>query len=64
MEGNGVVLLDSKVGRNIVKKHCKEQGIDISILEDLVTSELEQIGKLRKKGLFERFDEILDQNNE
>jgi hypothetical protein len=36
-------------------------GVPIEVLDDLVGAELEQIGKLRKRGLYERIDDILDQ---
>jgi hypothetical protein len=61
MSASGIVLLNSTKGRKIVKKHCKELGISIELIEDLVGAELEQVGKLRKRGLFESFDELLDQ---
>lgn len=61
MADTGVVLLDSETGRDIVRRKCRKEGIPISLLEDLVAAELEQAGKLRKRGLFERFEEILDQ---
>ena len=55
-----VVLLDSEMGRKIVQKHIKKEKIPAGLLEELVGAELEQEGKLRKRGLSERFDEILD----
>lgn len=60
MANSGVVLLDSKTGRRIVRRHCREEDIDMNLLEDLVRAELEQTGKRRKRGLFERFDDLLD----
>lgn len=64
MADTGVVLLDSETGRDIVRRKCRKEGIRISLLEDLVEAELAQAGKLRKRGLFERFDEILDQDED
>lgn len=60
MAHNGIVLLDSATSRKIVRRHCRREDISITLLEDLVAAELEQIGKKRKRGLFERFDELLD----
>lgn len=60
MADSGVVLLDSTTGRRIVRRQCREEGVEVTLLEDLVGAELDQIGKLRKRGLFERFDELLD----
>lgn len=64
MANTGVVLLDSKTGRKIVSKHCKKNDISIQMIEDLVQAELEQVGKHRKRGLKDRFDEILSQEYE
>lgn len=61
MANAGIVLLDSQTGRRIVRKHCKKNEVPLELLEDLVAAELEQVGKHRKRGLKERFDEILDQ---
>lgn len=61
MANTGVVLLESKTSRRIVRRHCREVGVPIEVLDDLVGAELEQIGKLRKRGLYERIDDILDQ---
>jgi len=61
MAHTGIVLFDSHTGRRIVQKYCQEHKISLDVLEELIAAELEQIGKLRKRGLNERFDEILDQ---
>lgn len=55
-----VVLLDSKEGRSLVKRHCRAIGLPISVFEELVNAELEQQGKKRKAGLWDEFDTILD----
>ena len=58
MEINSVVLLRSSEGRSLVLKKCRESDLDIEILEQLITAELDQVGKLRKRGLGADFDEI------
>lgn len=60
MANTGVVLFDSRVGRKILKQACLQENIQITTIEDLILAELEQSGKLRKRGLYERFDEIID----
>lgn len=60
MADTGVVLFDSRIGRKILREACKRENIQITTIEDLIIAELEQIGKLRKRGLPERFDEIID----
>lgn len=64
MADTGVVLLDSETGRDIVRRKCRKEGVRIAVVEELVAAELEQAGKLRKRGLFERFEEILDQDED
>lgn len=56
-----VVLLATEDGREIISKHCRSAGVDLSLFQELVDAELEQIGKLRKAGLWDNFDNILDQ---
>lgn len=60
MADTGVVLFDSRIGRRILKDACLKENIQITTIEDLIVAELEQTGKLRKRGLYERFDEIID----
>jgi hypothetical protein len=59
---NGIPLFEQGDARNALKKKCREAKIPIKLLEDLVEAEIEQIGKLRKRGLRERFDYLLDPN--
>jgi hypothetical protein len=59
---NGIPLFDSGDAREVLKKKCREAKIPIKLLEDLVEAEIEQIGKLRKRGLRDQFDLLLDPN--
>lgn len=52
-------LFEQGEARDALKKYCRKAGIQIHTLEQLVDVELEQIGKQRKRGLKEKFDEIL-----
>ena len=58
MTMNAVVLMRSEKGRALVREKCKVSGLDITVLERLIEAELDQVGKLRKRGLWEDFDEI------
>ena len=60
MPRNVVVLLDNREGRAMIKDACKEHGVDFERFIDLVQAEVEQTGKKRKAGLWDRFDDILD----
>lgn len=57
---NGQPLFEQGDARDALKKRCREAKIPIKLLLDLVEAEMEQIGKTRKRGLRERFDELLD----
>lgn len=57
---NGIPLFEQGDARDVLKKKCREAKIPIKLLEDLVEAEIEQIGKLRKRGLRDRFDQLLD----
>jgi hypothetical protein len=56
---SGVPLFEQGDARDALKSRCRERKIPISVLDDLISAELEQLGKLRKRGLREKFDEIL-----
>jgi hypothetical protein len=61
MAGNSaVVLLNSEEGRALAKRHCREAGLSVSALFELIEAELDQQGKKRKAGLWEEFDRIFD----
>jgi hypothetical protein len=57
---NGIPLFDQGDARDALKRRCREAKIPIKLLEDLVEAEIEQIGKKRKRGLKDRFDQLLD----
>lgn len=60
MPRNVVVLLDNVEGRAMIKDSCKTNGLLFSEFVELVQAEVEQTGKLRRAGLWDSFDDILD----
>ncbi len=60
MPRNVVVLLNNEEGRNLVRKKCRAAALRMSLLEELIEAELDQQGKMRKAGLWDEFDRILD----
>ena len=60
MSRNVVVLLDNPDGQALIKAACSDRGFDYSEFRDLVQAEVVQTGKQRKRGLHDRFDDILD----
>ncbi len=60
MPRNFVVLLDNADGRKIIKDACKTNNLHFAEFVELVQSEVEQTGKVRRAGLWDSFDDILD----
>jgi hypothetical protein len=56
---NGIPLFEQGDARDALKRRCREAKVSITLLEALVQAELEQVGKRRKAGLWEQFDELL-----
>ncbi len=55
-----VVLFRSEAGRRLVREKCRQAGLDPAVLEQLIAVEIDQQGKLRKRGITEALDEIFD----
>jgi len=60
MARNVVVLLDNSEGKALVKGECQKHGLAYAEFTELVQAEVEQVGKQRKRGLYDTFDDILD----
>jgi hypothetical protein len=58
---NVVVLLNSDEGRRLVRSKARSAGIKLPIFERLVEAELDRQGMMRRAGLWDEFDEILDE---
>ena len=61
MKKSTIALLNQGEGRELLKKRCREAGISITTVEELVRVELEHVGKKKRHGLWPRIDEILDE---
>ena len=61
-----VALFRTEEGRKMVSDKCKAADVDMSILEKLIEVEHDQVGKVKKRGLWDSFDEILslDENDD
>lgn len=64
MAANIVVLLQSESGRRLVREKCKAAGLDMAVLEQLIHTELDHSGKLRKRGINTDFDDIFGATDE
>ena len=60
MAENVVVLMRSEKGQQLVLKKCKAASLDMGTLELLLEAEIKQVGKLKKHGLWNEFDEIFN----
>ena len=60
MPNGHVVLLRNEAGRRLVRSKCREADLDPGVLEQLIAVEMDQQGKLRKRGITEAFNEIFD----
>ena len=60
----GVALVSTPEGRAILCKHRREARIGLRHFEEIVGVELEQVGKLRRRSMCERFDQALDDSSE
>jgi hypothetical protein len=58
---NVLPIFDQSDAREALKKRCRAKGVPINTLLDLVKVEIEMMGKAKKKGIYEKFDEILDE---
>lgn len=60
MTQKSVVLLNNPEGEKMVREVCKENGFHFSDFVELVEAEVEQVGRKRRAGLKDTFDDILD----
>ena len=56
-----IPLLDSKEGKDIVRKICSDSGIPEPVFAELVKAELQQVGRIRKRGLDHLFSSAFAQ---
>lgn len=64
MPKDAVVLFSTKEGEALVRKHCRAAGIRIADLRELVEIEAAQVGRQRKAGLWDQFEDIIDRMGE
>lgn len=61
---NGISLLEKGEGRELLKKYCRKIGVSVRLIEELVRVELDQIGRVRRRGLNDQFDELLSEEDD
>lgn len=55
-----IALINNPEGEEMVRRTCKENGIHYPEFMELAQAVIEQYGKQRRKGLWDKFDDILD----
>lgn len=64
MSHNHIVLLNNPESREMVKQLCAKHGFIFEVFEELIQAEINQIGKQRRRGLLQEFDDLLDRIEE
>ena len=64
MPRDAVVLFSTKEGQALVRKHCRTAGILPADLRELVEIEAREVGRKRKAGLGDQFQEVIDRMGE
>lgn len=60
MANKTVVLLSTPEGRELVTGFCKDKNFDPAVFEELVKAQVTSNVNFRRRGLFAKFDDILD----
>jgi DNA-binding transcriptional MerR regulator len=64
MPKDAVVLFTTDEGKALVRKHCRAAGISLADLKELIELEAAQVGRQRKAGLWEQFEDVIDRMSE
>lgn len=59
-----VSLFMQTEGQNLIREHCKKIGLEVADLKRLVEEVIEKDPMGRRHGLYQTFDEILDNSAE
>lgn len=57
---SSIKLIEVGQGRELLKKHCRQNGVSIRLIEELVSIEIDYAGMGRRDGIWDRFDEVID----
>lgn len=52
-------FLSKEDSAKLLRNRCKQEGVDYTAFNDLIRVEFKEMGKRKKRGLPEKFDEIL-----
>jgi hypothetical protein len=60
MPRDAVVLFAQEQGKQLIKRHCRKIRLRVADLHRLVEEVVERDSMMRRRGLHQAFDEILD----
>lgn len=55
-----VVLFSQKEGEDLIRKHCQKVGMKVEDLRRLIEEVVDKSAMQRRHGLWQAFDEVLD----
>lgn len=59
-----VTLFAQEAGKKLIRKHCRQIGLQVSDLRRLVEEVVDKSTMQRRHGLWEAFDEVLSQTQD
>ncbi|MFY7926087.1 MAG: hypothetical protein ACOVN5_09755 [Aquidulcibacter sp.] len=63
MARDAVVLFTQDEGKKLIQRHCRRIGLPVADLRRLIDEVIDKSTMQRRRGLWEAFDEILDNAN-
>jgi hypothetical protein len=61
---SGIKLIEKGKGSELLRKFCREQGVPVEVVRELVDVELKHQGRARRNGLHGDIDEVLSRATE
>lgn len=58
---NGIKLIEKGSGSDLLKKRCREIGVPISLIRELVQAELKFVGMQRRRGINDEIHAVLSE---
>ncbi len=59
-----IVLLRTESGRRLVERKCNAAELNIEVLEKLIDVQIRQLGKQKRRGIWDDIDAVFDRWDE
>lgn len=59
-----IVLLRTESGRQLVERKCSAADLNIEVLEELIDVQIKQLGKQKRRGIWDDIDAVFDRWDE